>query len=304
MSEMTYATIQPITRRAEQHGGTVFCIFACPVSGEFVNSYVGVGDLADAGPGSDALGGVRKQLGSVLRNALGMSKPPAKLELVDAPNLDKLAMQSAVVLAFRRVDTAFVWDAAHGAWVSVQTQPELSTDFDRQISHASPNTDYDRRILARLLVATANADGKITPEEKALLGEFIDPELGQIDELLALAVPATEEFAKLDAAGANRQTFLMLAWTLALTDRDLAEEEESLLNACAHDLGLSPEQATAAKRYAQIYIMDRMIDQYAFGGLIDDASRETVLAQSGTIGMPRADAERALRHYQARNGLG
>ena len=301
MSNMTYESIHPMTVKAEQHGNTIFCIFKCPISGHFVSAYLPVIELRTA-PAPGDISAVRKGLGSVFRNALGLSTPPQRTAVTTEEPLGDDEMCKAIVMAFQRVASAFLWDPAGGRWISTELTPELSTDFDRQLRLASPKELGERAVLARILAAVANADGKIAPEEREFLEEFIDPVLGTVDMLLAQP-PPTKEDLEILPKGAARQTALMLAWTLALTDKDLAQQEERLLAALARALGLSEDQAERAKHFAQIYLVDRMIDLYAFGGLIDPVCKETVTQMAACIGVSASEAAKAIHHYQQRNGL-
>jgi hypothetical protein len=302
MSHVSHENLQPLLHQVKQHGGFVFCIFKCPVSGAYVNAYADVDFLGIQASATVDLTGIRKQLGSVLRNALGQDGVPEKPEKRDYPPLDESQMRAAVAQAFRSVSSAFLWDSAGKRWLSALASPSLSTDLDKQLHFAAPHKDHDRFILACMLAATANADGKIVPEEIALLHEFIDASVGNVDEMLSRPVPSTHDIEEV-SPGAVRQTLLMLSWTLALTDKELAPREETLLETFAVDLGLEVAQANGTKRYAQIYVVDRMIDQLVLGGKNGVARQEEIIQGAAKIGVDQEGAECALAQYQARNGL-
>ena len=75
-----------------------------------------------------------------------------------------------------------------------------------------------------MLVEIAMADGILAQEEEDFLSEFLDPNLGSIQQLSQRPKLTQQEFNSV-SQGDVRKTMFMLSWTLALADEDFAQEE-------------------------------------------------------------------------------
>jgi uncharacterized tellurite resistance protein B-like protein len=62
--------------------------------------------------------------------------------------------------------------------------------------------------------------------------------------------------------GDVRSTMLMIAWSIALTDGQLAPQEAALIETFATSLGITPDQSTTLKGLAQAYILNYSLEYF------------------------------------------
>jgi len=326
MPEITYESIKPLIEREEVQGSTMSCTFRCPASDVSVEATAAIrrergaaGQVADRAARSvkttllfrarsalsRAIGGI---LGYGVAGQLGRGVATAAADQAvrgagsGQPSFSEADRQAAVVAAFQTVASRFVWDPAQGRWIAAQLAGEALTDFAAQLDAAPVAQPYDRGVLARMLVEIANADGNIADEEKAFLADFVPPDLGSVDGLLARAPLSKVELDE-TAQGRSRETLLMVAWALALTDEDLAEAEQDRLAELAAGLGIAEARADELKRYAQLFIIDQALAAAYAGGQADASVRQQVIALAERIGLDPEAAERAEIRYRKRTGL-
>jgi hypothetical protein len=96
---------------------------------------------------------------------------------------------------------------------------------------------------------------------------------------------------------------LMIAWGLALTDKELAEPESKRLAELAQGLEISGERADEMKFFAQQYVVDQAMENVYPGGQIDKNAQTEVYQFAERIGLGRNEAERVEIRYRKRNGL-
>lgn len=272
MVTLTYAALEPLIRSTDIVGNRIRCLFQCPLSGTKVNAIgtlrQGVEMARDAKYRNvDVTLWVREGVRRTLRCALNHG---VQLEQRDERSASEGAWtdgerRAAILDAFDAVSSEFIWDQREPGWVSVDAVADLLPDFSRQLNHAPIREPSDRLIMARMLVEIANADGRLAVEERQFLEEFLPEEVGTIESLSALPV-----LSKSDLRGATsgpvRETMLMLAWTMAFTDEDLATEEIKRLDAFAAGFETSADYVEDMKRFAQLFVLDQAISQaYAKG---------------------------------------
>ena len=321
MPEITYESIKPLIAKEEVQGGMMACTFQCPASGHQVDASAAiqrsqsaasrVGDRAKQTVKHSLLFQARNALSRAIGGLLGhgmlgqvgrgvafsaateatRSRGAAQVSFSDAEK------QAAVVAAFHSVAAKFVWDGKNRRWLSAQAAGDLLTDFARQMQAAPVTQQYDVGVLARMLAEIANADGNIGQGEKDFLAGFVPPEVGSVDALVSKPPLSKIELDEA-AAGPSRETMLMMAWALALTDEDLAQEELSRLAAQAEGLGIATDRADELKKHAQLFVVDQALE--AAGGAGD--ARDQVMALAQKIGLNPEEAERAEVKFRKRMG--
>lgn len=325
MAEITYESIKPLIAKEEVHGSTMVCTFRCPESGFEVEARAPLHKKQTAGSrvASRAKDTVKRNLlfqartalsraiGGILgRGTLGqMGRSVGHSAVTEATrgggssevSYSDAEKREAVVDAFQTVSSRFAYDAENERWISAQLAGDVLTDFARQLDDAPVNQTYDQGVLARMLAEVANADGTIGEDEKGFLGGFVPPDLGSVDDLLAKPALSTVELDE-TSAGEPRETMLMIAWALALTDEDLAEAEQARLGQLAEGLGIPPERADELKHHAQVFIIDQAVEAACDSGQDDAQVREQVLELADKIGLDRESAERAEIKYRKRVG--
>lgn len=317
MSQSTYETIQPLIARAEQQGATMQVTLRCPVSGHEVQASAGL-RAADSMTGRMAqsakrrlLWSVRSAITSAVRSALGygvvgsMASAAAQEAVstgghnVSYSEDDK---RDAVVRAFESVSAQFVWDDQQGRYISAQAAGDVLTGFMKQLRAAPPSTRYDRSVTARMLTEIAVADGELGDDERGFLSGFITPDVGTVDALAGSPRLSAAELAE-TAQGPVRETMLMLAWAVAVTDESLAPEEEARLGELAGGLGIGDARVAELKAHAQTYVLDQALGRAYAGGRRDPEAHAEAMELARRLGIDSTEAERADIRLRKRYGL-
>ena len=326
MPEITYESIKPLIAKEELQGSTMRCTFKCPVSdfsvdasGQCRQERSVAGQVA-AGAARSAkaslmwslrgavAGAVGRLLGSGIAGQVGRqaaysaTQGMTRSAMSSQVSYSEAQKQAAVVEAFKQVSSSFMWDARNSRWISTKAGGEAVTDFARQLESAPITQRYDAGVLARMLTEIANADGQIGEEEKSFLAGFVPPEAGSVDDLLKKSPLSKVELEEC-ALGNARETMLMLAWALALTDEDLADEERARLAAHADGLGIAPARAGELKKHAQVFVVDKAIEAAYAGGEADAEARKEITDLAARIGLAPEEAERAEVRYRKRLGI-
>lgn len=285
----TYENIRPLVSATEPIEGGLRVTFRCPVTGIEVRSD---GSFA-ADPATKPR--KRRQMWS-LRTAAFRAARAAMSDGEIAAQLEQDRKDGeerrAVVNAFLNVQNRFTWDSQTRRYISFNAAAEVMTEFMQQLNAFPVNGDADRRVCARLLTEIACADGTVAEDERAFLLSFVTPELGELDALAKLPPMTPEELAA--ASSGARDSLLMLAWSIALTDEWIAPEEHGRLDAIAAGLGIQPQRAAQLQRFAQLYVIDE--------ALAEGAEQTDLPALADRIGLPLDDAERAAARWRKRYG--
>ncbi len=243
---VSYERIRPLVAGTEPIEGGLRVTFRCPVTGIEARS---AGSFAVA-PASKRhkqrpMWSLRTAAFRAARAAMSDGEIAAQLER-DQVQTDEA---HAVVDAFLNVQNRFAWDSKTKQYISFQAAAEVMTEFMQQLNAFPVNADADRRVCARLLTEIACADGAVADSERAFLLSFVTPDLGDVDDLAQMPAMTPEELAA--ASSGARDSLLLLAWSIALTDERLAPEELGRLDQIATGLRIDPERAAARwrKRY-------------------------------------------------------
>lgn len=319
MNQISYASIHPMIVKAEDRGRTIQVGFQCPVSGKIVESSATV--VAQPTMAGNVKNTLQRSLMYQLRSsvfyalrsvfgsgvtgrvvsdvAYGAIPRHNSAQQQQAPS--EADRQAAIVEAFKRVAHNFTWDASNNRWVSAETTQASSDPLSEQINRAPLTLRYDQGVMARMIIEIARADGQLAQEERAMLTELIPPELGTLQEIAAK--PALNPI-ELDEAsqGPTRETMLLFAWAVALTDEELAQAESQRLAEFAQGLGLGQQQADAVKHKAQEFILSKAMERVSYFGYDDNASRE-VQGVAQRIGMSPEQAQRTEIRLRKARGL-
>lgn len=176
-----------------------------------------------------------------------------------------------------------------------------SGEFNRLTSEEPVRIPADRKILARMLVEVAKADGEMLDAEREFLGQFLDPSLGSVEELARLPNLTPDELGT--TAPETRSTMLLLAWTLAFADRDLSIKELGRLRVFARGLHLEPDTSEELRRAAVAHILMGAMDHTYRSGSRDPAGYEEVQAFAANAGLTPANLEKYEVRAKARRGL-
>lgn len=309
-AEISYESISANIESAAQEGGAMRCVFVCPATGMRVEARAaiergqGVGSAVGAAVRQGLLYSVRNAVIQALRRALGygilgsVGAEVASAAMVGsgAPSFSEDERRAAVLRAFQGVSERFAWDGRR--WVSAEAQAETQTEFARQLGALKLTSPYDRSVLARMLMEVAQADGRITQEERDLLGRFVAADVGPGE-----GRPALSRAELAETSPGAREVALMVAWAVALADSELSEEEREKLGGHAAGLGISGERAAVLKGYAQAFLLDQALAQVYAGGRRDEAAHRAVMELARRIGLGAEEAERVDIRYRKRNGV-
>jgi hypothetical protein len=95
---------------------------------------------------------------------------------------------------------------------------------------------FDALAITPHALAITNHQSPITnlaQEERDFLANFVPSDFGSIEQLAAQPPLSPVELEE-TSSGATRESMLMLAWTVALTDEELDANEEAILQRFAN----------------------------------------------------------------------
>lgn len=321
MPDISFENVAPLIAEVNQLGRAFRYTFRCPVSGAtFQASYTfpvdnSVGSRMGAQAKRSAMYEVRRAFSMAVRSMFGSNavgriagdmanqamNAATQSSGVSQPSFSDSDRQAAAVAAFQTVARQFVWDGQNRRWISARAAAASLSPFERQMAEAPVNERYDRMVLSRMLVEVANADGFLAQEESDFLLEFLDPDAGSVASLSQRPPLTASELAE-TSTGAVRDTLLMLAAVLALTDEDFSEAERAKLDAMAAGLGLAGARKNDVMRKAQVYILDNAMEAiFAHGH--DERARGEIYALADRLGMDRRSASTAEAQFLKRRGV-
>ncbi|GAB4456077.1 MAG: hypothetical protein OHK0029_13390 [Armatimonadaceae bacterium] len=298
MVRLDFESVQPLLAGEQVRVETLVCTFRCPVTGFVVQGRGRVPSWAaqelqvmpysgGAPEPTDRsrrtvhfLDAARTALFRTLRQMPRTEVPEQAVPGQAVPGLawSPAALaerQRAVVEAFRQVKHLFQWDEETERWRAADsaparseatadshTSPSLSGDFVRQMHYAPVTQPGQRRMLVRILMEVATADGRLDGDEKAFLGEFVAGGAAAAEELRNQPALTPEELSELTGTH-TAETVVMLAWGMALTDEDLTGSEQERLTQLAANLRIADERAAELKRYAQFFLLEALLENEA-----------------------------------------
>ncbi|MBL4848534.1 MAG: TerB family tellurite resistance protein [Planctomycetes bacterium] len=317
MTEITFEELRGLIAAQEVRGSRVEVTFKCPTTGASHESSAGI--RKGKGLGNVALSAAKQGMWRSLRSgimraisgALGsgamasVGRQVSNQMVRDASQGSQFTgedVEAAVVEAFQSVQSKFRregqgWVAAHGE-VSADV---ADTGFQAQLRQGPVSERYDQGVLARVLVEVARGDGKLSSEEEALLGTFVDPSMGTIAELATRPPLSSVELSETSAAA--RDTILMLGWALALSDQSLAPSEQARLAEVASGFEISAEQAAVLQGYAQAFLVDQALEAAYASGSRDPAAHQEAMAVAAAIGLSAEAAELADVRFRKAKGI-
>lgn len=303
MERLTYDYIKPLIAREEIRGSELYCEFKCPKSGKVIGSSSSIQQSATNQVKENFKQSLFYSIQSTISSLIyrlfssfgtvgsivgsATSSATNSVNVNTSQKISKKEKENAVIEAFKSVLFNFYWDEKEKRWL-IAKDP---SPFMLQLHNQPIREKYDSETMARILTEISNLDGKITDSEKELLKKFIPADVGDIDSLLKKGKLSSAELKEIEA----KESTLMLAWTAALVDENLADVEKSRLSEYAQAFGIEKEREEELKKLAQHYI----IENAAAAGSLETNENLTQLADK--IGITHEDAERALISYKKRS---
>ncbi len=300
MPTPSYAQIQPLIAQQQLQGSTVHVVFQCPLTGRHEASTGPVRKGRTSaflqGMKGRAMSQLRWSLANMVRSALGggylgrtgssMVHEATTGATGGARAATRGELQAAVLEAFVKVQSQFVFDAARGGWVHTSAKPEQQTAFAQLMGGVEISHPFDRLVMARMLAEIAVSDGHVDEGERDLVEAFTGGELGGIEDLLQYpALTATD----LGSVSPHvRHPMLTLAWAVAYADQVLEQAEYDRLAAFAQGLGLGAQQANQAAFVAREYVIDLLFDAAWADGQADEGERARIYEVARRLGVDDA----------------
>ncbi|QDV05779.1 hypothetical protein Poly30_12810 [Planctomycetes bacterium Poly30] len=302
MTTATYSSLEPLISSKEVRGTSVSVVFTCPETGVEVPS---TGSLKRSSTvKSQATRSVKKNLWSSLRrsvtsavaDALGngaagrIARDVANSSMAQAEQktaFSKEEVQEGVVGAFTAVQAKFKHNPSTGAWTAIK---KPANGFEKRLAEAPVTERFDQGVLARALVELSAADGEISADEVAFIADFIDPELGTVEDFARRDKLTPAELS--ETSEAVRGSIMMLAWACAMSDEELADAEVARLEELSTGFGLSAEQSSAVRNEAQQFLFEQALGGVYAGGQRNDEAFQAAKEAAGKMGI---DEERVTQ---------
>lgn len=290
--EITYESIRPYLLEEAIDGSKITCKFKVEDQ-EFESSANIKTNMKDGTARvtkmvkNTALGRLRSTVLRVLRRAVGggfagtavsMAGNEAMRQGTDSIKHSQKDKEEAIVRAFEKITAELTFEG--GKW---RLAKEFS-EFEKRLKKNPITKAYDKKILARMLVEIARADGAIEKEEKEFFEDFLNEETGTLGELMrapAVSVVECEEITK-----EGKENVFMIVAAVAISDHEYEDEERFRLEEYATMMGFDDDKRDDLIRYAQDYTIEMYIRAN------DVMTRDEVYAFADKIGMDRGEAER------------
>jgi hypothetical protein len=313
----TYDAISPLVTAQQTQGRTLHLTFQCPQTGTLVQARGMIqpdnsitGNVARSASRS-VMWSLRSTISRTISSALGYGIAGRAASQAASAAMSGMTSgssnivlpgqkQTAVVEAFKSVANKFRWDTPSSRWVSVTAESTLSP-FDEQVQNHPIAQPYDRGVMMRMLAEIASADGTLSREERDYLFDFYSADLEPIDEVLKKPKLSPVELSETEPEP-SRETMLLLAWSLALTDESLDAAEDARLAEFGQGLEIGARRATELKHIAQTYLVENLVSMAYSIGQDSAGVRKSALELAARIGMDSAEAERVEIRYRKRHG--
>jgi tellurite resistance protein len=321
MDEITYELIQPLILSEEVNGSKMTCQFEVPGTGEVIEASASI--KRDKGLKSQIQKRVTRTVTSrarvsasrMVRGILGggmLGRIGSQVVNTASRDLTQdltrgftsTEKQMAVVQAFNSVAKHFKYDDVLG-WKKnsevveekskkqvQKTTPEKkqvsnsASDFERLVARNPVSNNFEKDVLARMLVEVAKADGGISNDEEEFLKEFI-PNYDQITSKPLLNPIECEEVGR-----NSKMTIFTTAWVIALVDLEINPLEIAKLDQFADWFGLSDKNYDEAVRMAKSYILEQ--------SLSPSSSNEDAITAGKLLELSDEDSLRIFIRYKKR----
>lgn len=319
MSELTYESIEHLVADKKQTAGRLTVTFTCPETGVSAESFAniaqgkGLKDVAKKSVKRSLFASLRVSVSHAVGSVLGQGVAGRAAREVSHHMMTDAQRQgiysagetkAAVVTAFERVSNQFKYDTATGKWLgaagrAAATAPD--SEFAKQLKAAPVVEKYDRGVMARMLTEIACIDGSVSDDEREFLDGFIDPDLGTVDDLAKRDRLSGVELS--EVSDKVRDTLLMLAFSVALSDKELADEESVRLAEFAGGLGIQADRADELRKVAGEYLLDQAFALVYVTGVKDAEAHAEAMSLGSGMGLTREETERADVRYRKRAGI-
>lgn len=280
MIELTYKSIQPYLKNEVQEGEILYCKFL--VEEREFDTEILIEKIDD----SNALGAIVKnpnKMRSMLLRALnkGVRRNKVGEEETTPIYFSKKELEAAVVRAFETILDEIVYIETTGKW-RLATQ---FSDFEVYIRQNPLTENYDKKIMSRMLVEMARADGRIEQEERLFFSHFLNDEMGRLSDLITAPYLTSLDCEQVSKNG--RLTIFIIVAAVALTDNEFQEEEQTKLNRFAELFQLTESKQQELFQKVQEYTLEIKLKTES-----EKLTLEALHAFADNIALDRAIAEK------------
>lgn len=300
-------TLHRLRKNFTEHhliGSTLMVSFVCPLSGRIVHAIAPVRP-ASVPPQPAAPRELRRTgkigLQTQLKEIFVPVELPTSGKKSRAPRADSPEIEAAILEAFNAVSHQFSWSEQHNAYIDAEMAIELLTEFDRRLMQKPLARAWDRQVALRLMAEVGRADGEMQPGERELLQSFVQDETQDLNAILAM--PELTK-AELERVSDNApEAILMLAYAIAMSDRDLSSREKHKLTHYAALLGIGSAKESAMKLAAAEKLVETIIAGCLAEGSFSDLDRHSLQQVAAGLGLGSDEIAAIEANYCRRRGL-
>lgn len=300
--EITYDSIRPYLLEETMENSSMLCKFKIEDQVFDAKGFVRVDNKSGAARvtrmvKTTAIGRLRSMVLRTVRQAVGGGFAGTTASMVgnemmrqqtEGVQFSRKDKEAAVVNAFESIAAEIYYDNDSNAW---RVNRELS-EFELLLRKSPIEKPYDKKVLARLLVEMARADGTIEAEEKEFFSSFLSEETGNLGQLMR--APAIS-FVECEEIGKDvQQNVFMITAAVALADDDFSIEEQDKLEEYAEMFEFSEDKRKDLLRLAQDYTIENIVKTK--GAM----TRDDLYALADRLGMDRNEAERTQIRLEKR----
>lgn len=250
---------------------------------------------------------VRSALGGGMLGRIGSQVARSSVSSFDTPGGDNHStadINAAIANSFKRVSRNFKAKSLNERSSGRERRISSSDRRGRQEERAMSRSEelsfqdhlakypiknlFEQDLMSRLLVSIAQADGRISEDERNFIAELLPKKLGTISDIAARGEISSVEAEELDSN--VKKSIMMLGWAVALVDFDLSPAESRKLNEFASLFGFSHAEVTVIADLAKYETMTSVMDPLMAKSALYDAAEG--------IGLNEAEAERMLIKFK------
>lgn len=254
MPKLSYRSIQPYLIAQHIDENILYCTFEIEAEKfESSASIIEVDQTLDLSQLVNNPSNLRAMLSRMLRHTVGKNKVLEAQKKVSNVSYSIAALEAAAVRAFEGILNQVVYMETTDKW-HLATQFSSFEVFLRQ----NPLRErYDKKIMARMLVEMARADGRITNQERLFFKHFLNEDTGRLSVLMQAPTLVQQDCMKVSEAG--RETVFLVVAAAALTDHTIEKEEEKKLLHFSKMFGLTQARQGKLLAIAQEYTLEMAV---------------------------------------------
>ena len=300
MHDLEFSSIEHFLKKCTVYDDEISCIFCCPITKE---EYLSTAHLKKASQASISFyANLRNSILTAIKNSARLGHVGIEFfEPLPIGDYKKDEICQAIIDAF--LDSGeFFYSKIEQKWISRRAAGTQESEFEKQIRLFPAIEAIEKSILIRVMVSLANVDGDLSPREMTFLQSFLEKSKDELINILAKNMPERAEFDQI-ARSPARETILMLAWTIALTDEKIEENERVHLATIAEIMDIPFKRSLELKQFAQFYILEKSIKDIITNKQWNEQTRSTIIEIGAKVGLNEELCDDAIEVYFRRNPI-